>query len=127
MQIIANNKRLLLFIFASTILLYFIFFPAVNSLYYSHDDFRYLFGGFSKACKTDDGFEFMWTLGRPLQAYLDCLNYKFGYTFERMREVRIFSVILLGCGMGLLADSLVCLGLSIGVAFFSAGIFFLLP
>src|SRR3990167_1594667 len=121
------NQRLFALIFSSMVLLYFVFLPATNLLYYAGDDFRYAFGGFTKACKTDDSFEFMWTLGRPLQAYLDCLTYKFAYTLERMRDVRLLSVILLGCGMGLLADCLCCLGLSIGIAFFASGVFFLIP
>ncbi|EKD71525.1 MAG: hypothetical protein ACD_46C00168G0001, partial [uncultured bacterium] len=57
--------RLITYLFISVILLYFVFSPAINILYYSSDDFRYAFGGFDKSCSTDDGFYFMQTLGRP--------------------------------------------------------------
>lgn len=122
-----NRGRLLTFILASIILLYFIFAPGINGTYYAADDFRYAFGGYNQSCKNDDGFEFMLTLGRPLQAYLDCINYKFAYTMERMSIARLISVFLMGCGMGLLAEYFFCLGLSFWAAFFAAGCVFLIP
>ena len=124
---IPKKSRLLTFILASIILLYFIFAPGINGTYYACDDFRYAFGGLHQSCKSDDGFEFMLTLGRPIQAYLDCINYKFAYTTERMSLARLSSVSLMGCGMGLLAEYLFCLGFSLWAAFFAAGCLFLIP
>lgn len=124
---LTERKRLFILILASTIVLYFIFAPAVSILYYAGDDYRYAFGAWSKACRSDDGFEFMLTLGRPLQAYLDCLNYKFAYTFERMHYLRLFSVVMMGCTMGLLIDWLLTLGILPLAAFFAAGAFCLVP
>lgn len=120
-----NRKYTLIYIFASTVLLYFIFAAAVNILYYAGDDYRYALGGYDKACSTDDGFYFMLTLGRPIQAYLDCLNYKFAFTLEHMRLIRWLAVLLLGCGMGLYADWLRSLRFSFWSAFFAAGSLFL--
>lgn len=122
----AKKERLLMFILFSILLLYFIFAPALNGLFYTGDDFRYAFGGYGKSCGGDDGFYFMKTLGRPLQAYIDCLSYRFAYTFERMRVVRFISVVLLGCVMGLLAEWLYALGFTLLNAFFAAGILVLI-
>ena len=113
-------------IFISAVVLYFIFAPAINMLFYAGDDFRYALGGYNKACRLDDGFEFMLTLGRPVQAYMDCLSFKFAYTMERMRIIRIFAVIFMGCGMGLFARWLYQLKFNWGEAFAAAGAIFLL-
>jgi len=122
-----EKKKIFFVVCLSTFILYFIFAPAVNALYYAGDAYRYAFGGISKACKLDDGFEYMFTLGRPIQAYLDCAIFKFAYTLERMSYVRIVSVILLGCSMGLLIDWLIRLRFSLITAFFVAGVFTLIP
>ncbi len=121
-----SKKRLILFIFISTIALYFIFSPALNFFYYGGDDFRYAFGGWNKTCASDDGFYFAGTVGRPIQAYMDCLNYKFANTLEHMRVVRLVALALLGCSMGLLAEWLYLLGFSVWIAFFGAGSFILI-
>ncbi|OGT47442.1 MAG: hypothetical protein A3E83_01710 [Gammaproteobacteria bacterium RIFCSPHIGHO2_12_FULL_41_20] len=115
----------LAFIIASTLLFYFIFSPAINILHYFGDDYRYAFGGFFKSCSGDDGYYFMRTIGRPMQAYLDCLNYKFAFTLERMKMLRGLSVVLLGWAVGLFAAWLYRLGLSIWSAFFVSGCLFL--
>lgn len=120
-------KHTLSFILISSILLYFIFSPAFNILYYAGDDFRYAFGGLSKACSTDDGYYFMITLGRPLQALLDCASYKFAYNLEHMQILRIISVCIMGVGMGLFAEWLFTLGFSFWSALLAAGSIFLLP
>lgn len=121
-----NNKtQIFAYIFISSLVLYFIFAPSVNMLFYAGDDFRYGLGGYSKSCGMDDSFYFMFTLGRPLQAYLDCLSYKFAFSFERMRIIRLIAVLLMGCGMGLMIAWFQQLRFSLATAFFSAGIFFL--
>src|SRR5688572_6230258 len=99
-----NNKRILFYMMLSSVILYFIFLPGVSFLYHTGDDYRYAFGGLGKACIKDDGFEFMITLGRPLQAYMDCAVFKFAYTLERMKMIRIFSVVLMGCALGLILE-----------------------
>lgn len=121
-----KNPRLFGYIFASILLLYFVFAAGVNILYYGGDDYRYAFGGLHEQCKNDDGFYFMLTLARPIQAYLDCLSFKYAYTLEHMRWVRIFTVAMMGVGMGLLADWLATLGLPIISAFFAASIVFMM-
>ena len=126
LQDTASRKRLIIFIFISTIVLYFVFSPATNLLYYVGDDFRYAFGGWSKTCGSDDGFYFAKTIGRPIQAYMDCLNFKFAYTLEHMRIVRFISICLLGCSMGLLAEWLYLLGFSLWIALCGAGSFLLI-
>ncbi len=127
MQTLPSKMRLLTFVILSIIIFNFILAPAVNILYYAADDFRYAFGGFSKACSTDDGFYFVLTLGRPIQAYMDCLNYKLGYTLQHMAVIRFISVVLMGCAAGFFAEWLCCLGLSMAPAFFAAGSIFLIP
>lgn len=124
---LVRSQSILFYIVASVLLLYFIYEPAIHILYYAGDDYRYAFGGADKSCGTDDGFYFMLTLGRPIQAYLDCLNYKFAYTLERMSVLRLIAVCLMGCGMGMLAQWFRCLGFSFVGAFLAAGCFFLLP
>ncbi|OGT45097.1 MAG: hypothetical protein A3E83_07415 [Gammaproteobacteria bacterium RIFCSPHIGHO2_12_FULL_41_20] len=119
------NYRLLSYILISIIALYFIFAPAIHALYYAEDDFRYTFGAM-QSCRNGDGFGFMSNAGRPLQAYMSCLNFKFAYTLERMSVVRFTAVTLMGIGMGLLADWLCSLGFSLGSAFFTAGLFFMI-
>src|SRR3990167_1337439 len=120
-----RHRQIFLYMMVSSILLYFVFSPAINVIYYGGDDYRYAFGGLNKACQADDSFSFMWTLGRPLQAYIDCLTFKFAYTIERMSVVRLLAVVCMGCAMGLLVDWLCVLVFSVGVAFFSAGSLFL--
>ena len=127
MQTLPSKMRLLTFIILSIILFNFILAPGVNILYYAADDFRYAFGGYAKACGTDDGFYFVLTLGRPIQAYMDCLNYKLGYTLQHMVVIRFISVVLMGCAAGFFAEWLCCLGLSMVTAFFAAGSIFLIP
>lgn len=121
MQGLTDRKRLFFFISMSFVLLYFIFSPATHILYYGGEDFRYAVGGTNRLCKQDDGFYFMRTLGRPLQAYMDCMVYKVTQTLAHMVVLRIFAVFLLGLGMGLLADWLYMLGFSYWSAFFAAG------
>jgi len=123
----SDLKNILSIFFFSCLFLYFVFAPAVNLYYFGGDDYRYLFGSPSTACKLDDGFEFMLTLGRPLQAYLDCLSFKFANSIESMSVVRLICVLIMGIGMGLLTLHLIKLNLSIPIAFSAAGIFFLLP
>src|SRR3990167_470836 len=125
-QHLSDRNRLFMFIIASIVLLYFIFAPATHILYYGGDDFRYAVGGAHRLCKQDDSFYFMKTLGRPLQAYLDCVVYKFIHTMQQMVFIRILAVVLLGVGMGLLADWLYTMGFSFWLAFFSAGCLFLI-
>lgn len=122
-----DRKQLFFLICASIFILYFIFSPALNTLYHTGEDLRYTFGGYNKTCASDDGFYFVMTLGRPLQGYMDCLSYKYGFSLEHMRIIRIFSVALMGCGMGLLADLLITLGIPFLISFFIAGGLFLLP
>ncbi|EKD70265.1 MAG: hypothetical protein ACD_46C00582G0003, partial [uncultured bacterium] len=74
-----------------------------------------------------DGFYFMQTLGRPLQAYLDCFSYKFGYTLERMGILRAISVALIGVAIALFADWLYSLRFSFWAALFIAGGVILIP
>ena len=125
-QHLSDRHRLFMFIIASIVLLYFIFAPATHILYYGGDDFRYAVGGAHRLCKQDDSFYFMKTLGRPLQAYLDCVVYKFTHTLQQMIFIRILAVVLLGVGMGLLADWLYTLGFSFWMAFFASGSLFLI-
>jgi len=120
-SMLSNRKHLFFLIIASTILLYFVFSPTLNMLFYGGDDFRYAFGGPSKSCATDDGFYFAKTVGRPIQAYMDCFSYKFFYNLERMRLLRIIAVGLMGGGMGLLAYWLLSVGFSSLLAIFAAG------
>ncbi len=122
-----NQKRTLICIIISIFFVYLIFSPSVNLLYYASDDFRYALGGLHKSCSADDGFGFVKTLGRPIQAYLDCGSYKFGYTLERMRVLRLVSVVLMGFASGLLADLFCSLGFSLAGALFTAGCVFLVP
>ncbi len=121
-----KQKRLISYILLSFVVLYVIFSPAINQLYYSSDDFRYAFGGLNKTCVSDDGFEFMLTLGRPIQAYIDCASYKFAYTLERMQILRLFSLLLLATTIGLLANLFFSLRLSLVSALASAFCFFLI-
>lgn len=121
------KKRLITFILASIVLFYFIFAPGIQGAYYAGDDFRYAFGGHSQRCTSDDGFSFVLTLGRPIQAYLDCANYKLGYTFERMSMLRFCAVFFMGCGAGLLAEILCYYGVAFWTAFCAAGCVYLLP
>lgn len=122
-----NKARLFALIASSIVIFIFIFSPGLNVLYHSADDFRYALGGYNKACSTDDGFYFVLTLGRPIQAYMDCLNYKFGYSLQHMAVLRYVSAILIGCSVGFFAEWLCCLGLTIVTAFFAAGSLFLIP
>jgi len=126
-EINSTAYRVGFYLLASIFIMYLIFSPAANLLYYASDDFRYSLGGINKSCKSNDGFYFVWTLGRPLQAYVDCLSYKFSYTLERMRILRLISIALMGCGMGLLAELLSSLGLSLLSALFAAACVFLAP
>ncbi|HLB41342.1 MAG TPA: hypothetical protein VJN02_00570 [Gammaproteobacteria bacterium] len=125
-QSLSDRNRLLMFIIASVVLLYFIFAPATHILYYGGEDFRYAVGGAKRLCKHDDGFYFMKTLGRPLQAYMDCIVYKFTHTLQQMIFIRILAVVMLGIGMGLLADWLYLVGFSFWIAFFASGSLFLI-
>ncbi len=125
-QALSDKHRLRMFFLASIILLYFVFAPGAQILYYGGEDLRYAVGGINRLCKQDDGFFFMKTLGRPLQAYLDCMVYKFTPTIQHMVVVRTIAVVLLGIGMGLLADWLYTLGFAFWTAFFAAGSLFLI-
>lgn len=110
-----------MYLFASFIGLYFIFGPAIHILYYSNDDYHYVLGGFGKSCHLDDGFYFMKTLGRPLQAYIDCMSFQFAYTLEAMRMLRLTAVILLASIWALLTFWFHSLNIKISIAFFAAG------
>lgn len=122
-----DRTRLLTYFLVSAAFLYFVFSPAINILYYAGDSFRYAFGGFDKRCGTDDGFYFMMTLGRPLQAYLDCVSYKFAYTMERMAILRMVSVGLLALAVALFSDWLYQLKFSFWAALFIAGGIIIMP
>lgn len=111
--------------FSGMVIFYFIFYPAINILFYAGDDFKYAFGGWHQLCRADDGFEFVLTLGRPLQGYMDCIVFKYAHTLERLSFIRLFSVVVMGCCLGLFANGLVKLGFSILSAFFFAGSVFL--
>lgn len=115
------DQRKWLLIFFSLFILYLIFSPAIHILHYSGDDFKYSFGGISKSCAENDDYHFLLTTGRPLQTFVDCLGFKFGYTLEGMRTIRLLTVITMGMVMGLLADYLCTLGLSFWVSFFASG------
>jgi len=123
---LTDRKRIFLYILASIVLFYFILSPAITILYYAADDYRYALGGLNKACGTDDGFYFVLTLGRPLQGYMDCWNYKFGYTLEHMKIIRFISVLLMGWAAGLFADWLFRRGFSLVASFLAAGSLFLI-
>lgn len=125
-QQLARN-RLLTYVFVSILLLYFIFAPAIHILYYGGEDLHYTFGGFDKSCSTDDGYYFMRTLGRPFQAQMDCLSYKFAYTMERMVILRAISVGLMALAVALFADVLFDMGLAFWTSFFAAGAIVLIP
>src|SRR3990167_7801528 len=120
MSMVDRQKMNIAFMVAGATIMFFIFAPAINIPFYNGDAYRYVFGGFGQSYKSDVGFEFMLTLGRPLQAYLDCFVYKFAYTLERMKTIRLISIILMGCATGLFAEWLYRLGLTVWSAFFAA-------
>ncbi len=122
-----KNIYLSLFILIGMITSYFVFFPAINLHYYFGDAYRYVFGGLGQSCKADDGFEFMLTLGRPLQAYLDCFVYQFAYNLTRMEMVRTLAVLGMGLSLGLFAHQLFRLQFSAINAFLAAACIFLIP
>lgn len=115
------ENRFYHYIFISIFLLYLIFLPTLNILHYSGDDFKYSFGATYKSCAENDGYHFMLSVGRPLQAMVDCLGFKFGYTLFGMKIMRIFTVIAMGIVMGLLVDWFCILGFTLPIAFFAAG------
>lgn len=123
---VKNKERVLILILLNIILLFFIFSFSINALYYAFDSYRYALGGPEKLCSQDDGFYFVKTLGRPIQAYVDCLSFKFAYTLEKMRLLRCATIIIMGCVMGLFSEWLLCLGFSFWAAFFVSGSSFLL-
>src|SRR3990167_11237424 len=118
---IVNRASCWHLIFASMLILYLIFSSSIHILHYSGDDFKYSFGGITKSCAENDDYHFLLTIGRPLQTFIDCLGFKFAYTLEGMRIIRIVTVVTIGVTMGLLADWLYILGFSLGTAFFAAG------
>src|SRR3990167_6490985 len=121
------NGSILAFSIVGVMAMYFIFAPAINLLYYNVDAFRYVYGGFGQSCKSDDGFEFYVTFGPSLEGVFDLFVYKFCYSLERMKTIRLISIILMGCATGLFAEWLYRLGLTVWSAFFAAGCLFLLP
>src|SRR3990167_7515305 len=123
---IVNRASCWHLIFASMLILYLIFSSSIHILHYSGDDFKYSFGGVTKSCAENGDYHFLLTVGRPLQTFIECLGFKFAYTLEGMRGLRILTVITMGCAMGLLADSLCTLGFSWGISFFAAGCLLLL-
>ncbi len=122
-----ERKWLLIYSLCSIALLYLIFAPAINFLYYGGDDYRYTFGNPGLSCAKDDGYHFMMTLGRPLQAYMDCLSFRYAFTVERMRDIRIVAVLLMGCSAGLIADWLRMYGVSLLQGFLIAAALILIP
>lgn len=122
-----ERKWLVIYTLISIALLYLIFAPAMNFLYYGGDDYRYAFGNPGLSCRRDEGFSFMVTVGRPLQAYMDCLSFRYAYTLERMRDIRLIAVLLMGCSMGLIADWLRTLGVSLLQGFLIAAALTLIP
>lgn len=126
-NIFQDKNVLILIIFLSVVSFIFIFLPAINLPYYAGDAYRYALGGIYQSCKADDGFEFMLTLGRPLQAYLDCFVYKFAYSFEHMKIVRLLAVTLSGIAMAMFALQLYRWNIAPAIAFFVAGCLFLIP
>ncbi|EKD71526.1 MAG: hypothetical protein ACD_46C00168G0002 [uncultured bacterium] len=124
---LSEKKWLLIYTLTSIALLYLIFSPAVNFLYYAGDDFRYTFGNPDLSCRRDDGFYFMMTLGRPLQAYMDCISFRYAYVVENMRYVRLIAVLLMGISVGLIADWLRSFKISSIQAFLIAIALILIP
>src|SRR3990167_57850 len=118
---IVNRASCWHLIFASMLILYLIFSSSIHILHYSGDDFKYSFGSMSQSCAKNDGYHFMLTVGRPLQTFIDCLGFKFAYTLNGMRIIRIATVATMGVVMGLLADWFCTLGFSLALSFFVAG------
>lgn len=125
-EVLSLRNRVANYILISIVILYFILAPGVNILYYGGEDFRYAMGGAHRTCGGDDGFYFMKTLGRPLQAYMDCVVYKSIYSLNQLPWLRFIAVALLGIGMGLVAEWLTLLGFSTLGAFSVAGSLFLI-
>lgn len=126
-QFAEERKWLLIYSLCSIAFLYLVFAPAINFLYYGGDDYRYTFGNPGLSCSKDDGYHFMMTLGRPLQAYMDCLSFRYAFTVERMRDIRLIAVLLMGCSVGLIADWLRMYGVSLLQGFLIAAALVLIP
>ena len=120
-------KRISTYFLLSSIVLYFIFLIPIHSSYYGGEDLKFLFGGWNKPCVMEDGFNWVKSLGRPLQAYMECASFKYASSLAGLKVIRFICILLFGLGMGLFADWLCTLGFSFWGAFCASGSLFLIP
>jgi hypothetical protein len=107
--------------------IFFVFSGAITIPFYHHDIYKFSMGGVNQACNMDQGFSFIVTLGRPIAAYLDCVNNKFGNTLQGVAWIRIVCVLVTALGMSWFALWLRHLKISFMIAFLIAGSIFFLP
>jgi hypothetical protein len=121
------RKELFLYFILGFIVLYFVYSAALTLPFYHHDVYKYSTGGIHKACTSNQGHEYIISLGRPISAYLDCLNNDMGYTFAGMRYLRIFCALLSAFLLSVFALYLRHSGFTRQNAFLLSGAIFFLP
>lgn len=120
-------KQFFIYFILSALALYFVFSPAINIPFYHHDIYKFVTGGFHQACSHEPGFEFIMTLGRPVTAYIECLNNKVGNTLESVAYLRVLYLLLIAATISWFAVSLNKLRLSYWVALLVSSSIFFLP
>lgn len=122
------KKSFLIYLLLGILALYVVFAPTVNIPFYHHDIYKYSEGGFHHSCKHNPGNGYMIALARPLQAKLDCMNYKIANTLEKMGYIRLFTLFLNSLAFAVLAAWLyTSRKIAFWIAFFIAGAIFYLP
>ncbi len=128
MQIEIQKLKLFLIYFTlSVLVLYFVFAPAIHIPFYHHDIYKYSVGGFHNSCRNDPGFSYLFKLGRPFSAMLDCGGYKVANSLNNVSHLRILCVVLVAFAMSLFAFGLHSVKRFVWPVFFISGAIFVLP
>jgi hypothetical protein len=124
---IDNRKELFLnFIFAA-VAFYFIFSAVFDIPFYHHDIYKYSTGSWHRSCMGNQGHKLIIAFGRPITAYLDCVNNKIGNTLESINILRALCLGLISIMVSFFAAFLKQLGFSRWSAFLVSATVFLLP
>jgi len=115
------------FIILNIVACYLVYAPTLHIPFYHHDIYKFSNGGLGVSCEKEAGYAYLYDLGRPISAWLDCANFKVANTVDNIIYARLACVFLIGLTMGIVAFWLYSVAFSFWIAFLISGSIFYLP
>jgi hypothetical protein len=106
---------------------YFTYSATVTIPAYHHDTYKFSTGTFHRACSSNQGNAYMRHLGRPIGAWLDCMNYRMGNSLAHLNRTRYLCLIAISLLLALVTTGLRSAGFRLPTAFLLAGSVTFLP